>query len=126
MARILIADAALVVAKLVATSLQRLGHTTVAVQSMPEAIESFQLVGPFDAVVSDLSLALGNGAELHRILTQEYQYPTQRIIFTLASSSISPEAMDYIRQTGCPVLIKPDGLLEISELVSQLKPYRPR
>ena len=81
------------------------------------------LVGPgvaaYDVILTDLLMPGMSGVEFYARVAAARPELVSRVIVS-TGDSMSPEAMDFLRRTGCPVLNKPFELAELRALVAQV------
>ena len=111
--RVLFVDDEPLIARLGEQFLRRLGYDTVVHTDPTKALDSF-MDGPFDLVITDLSMPHLSGLELGDLLRRER--PDQRIILTTAYHSML-EGKD-VRSLGfCDFLPKPYNLAALSDAI---------
>lgn len=100
--------------------LERLGHSVRTASNGEEAIE-ISLEEPVDVIISDLRMPGLSGRELYGALVAAGVVP--KADFIVATGDIAdPEAIEFLRTTGLPVILKP---FEIRSLVDTLSRTRP-
>ena len=81
------------------------------------------LVGPgvaaYDVILTDLLMPGMSGVEFYARVAAARPELVSRVIVS-TGDSMSPEAMDFLRRTGCPVLNKPFELAELRALVARV------
>lgn len=102
---ILVIDDEQLVANMVVTMLQSLGHQAEAVFSSHEALQKMAGV-QYDLLICDLKMPEVGGKQLYRCLQARYPKLCQRIIF-YSGDTESQENREFFEQTGCLFLPKP-------------------
>jgi two-component system NtrC family sensor kinase len=81
------------------------------------------LVGPdaatYDVILTDLLMPGMSGRELYARVAAARPELLSRVIVS-TGDSMSPEAHEFLRRTGCPVLNKPFELAELRALIARV------
>jgi two-component system NtrC family sensor kinase len=81
------------------------------------------LVGPaaatYDVILTDLLMPGMSGREFYARVAEERPELVARVIVS-TGDSMSPEALEFLRRTACPVLNKPFELAELRALVARV------
>jgi CheY-like chemotaxis protein len=91
------------------------------VEFVSSAEEALKRIGRewFDAIVIDYVMPEMDGRELYRRLERDYPDATRRLLF-ITGDTLTESTLDFIAETGRPLLEKPFGLPELTEAVAHL------
>lgn len=101
--------------------LEATGRCVVAVSSGCEAIQLLEHDQGFDAIVCDLMMSHGSGAEVHAFLKAAHPELAERIVF-MTGGIFQPEARSFLACVTNECVQKPFTVEELSRAVSRVLP----
>ena len=114
---VLIVDDEEAVQQVVVTTLNRMGYRTVTADNGLEALEMLQQE-PVDLIISDYSMPVVDGLELHIRLKEHSPHLEDRFIL-ITGTLFAPEVSRFIRDNETLFLEKPFRLTDLVNLVEQ-------
>ncbi len=116
--RVLLVDDEPDIRRSISKFLTRSGWEVFLADSGQEGLRLLE-AGNFDVVLCDLRMPGMSGHELYRHLQARRSPLIQRLVF-MTGDVVSPEAQNFLSEASRPVLSKPFGLQELSDVLQQV------
>lgn len=123
-ARVLVIDDESMILETLKRRLERAGHAVVCAASAAEAIAAITEDASFDLVVSDVTMPVMTGVQLHAKLVLSHQEVAERMIF-ITGGIQDPGAEQYLAGIPNLLLQKPIQADQLLALVAAARARRP-
>lgn len=117
-AEVLVVDDEPAVRAYLRAALRRAGHAITEVESAEEALALLR-AREFDAILLDMKMPGMGGRALYEWLARERPALAARVIFE-TGDTVAPATVEFLRQTGRPVLAKPFSVDELTRALGEV------
>jgi len=114
--RILVVDDEMSIQEVFVDLLTQAGHHVDTASDVPEALSKIA-TGAHDLIIADMKMPNGTGLDIYTAILEMRPHLARRIIF-ITGDVTSDETLDFLRETGNELLLKPCDLGEIEHAIA--------